>query len=127
MFSKKDILNITFRQWKGESLKEIAPDFNTDEKTLAQLRKENKAEFAHLESEFRVAEIQRLTAEDPVRKAHYGFVLQAYMLMKTRDQMSKAIVEFSQQSDKADTHLHTLAEAETVLQAFETAFGIKLM
>lgn len=28
MFSKKDILNIAFRQWKGESLKAIALDYN---------------------------------------------------------------------------------------------------
>ena len=127
MFSKKDILNIAFRNWKGESLKGIAPDYNTTEKALLNLRKENSAEFAHLETEFRNAEIQRLTAGDPTRKAQYGFVISAYMLVRTREQLPKAIVEFSQQSDKAETHLQTLNEAESVLEAFEADFGITLV
>lgn len=127
MFSKKDIINIAFRNWKGESLKDIAPDYNTTPKALAQLRKENSAEFAHLETEFRNAEIQRLTAGDPIRKAQYGFVLSAYMLVRTRDQLPKAIAEFSQQSDKPDAHLQTLVEAEAVLSEFESDFGITLV
>ena len=105
MISKKDLLNIAYRNWKGESLAEIADDYATTEKALAQLRKENKAEWVHLEAEFRNAEIQRLTAGDPIRQARYGFVLQAYMLVKTRTQLPKAIVEFSQQSDK-QTHTY---------------------
>lgn len=80
-----------------------------------------------LEAEFRTAEIRRLTADDPIRKAHYGFVLSAYMLVRTRTQMTKAIVEFSQQSDKPDAHLQTLAEAEAVLAEFEADFGITLV
>lgn len=127
MFSKKDILNIAFRQWKGESLKAIASDYNSTEKALIQLRKENLSEWTHLETEFRSAEIQRLTAGDPIRKAHYGFVLSAYMLVRTREQLPKAIVEFSQQSNKADTHLQTLNEAEAILEAFEADFGITLV
>ena len=117
--------NIAFRNWKGESLKNIAPDYDTTEKALIQLRKDNRAEFAHLETEFRNAEIQRLTAGDPIRKAQYGFVLSAYMLVRTREQMPKAIVEFSQQSNKTETHLQTLDEAEAVLSEFEADFDIK--
>ena len=127
MFSKKDILNIAFRQWKGEPLKAIAKDYNTTQKALIELRKENKAEFAHLETEFRTVEIQRLTAGDPIRKAQYGFVLSAYMLVRTRDQMPKAIVEFSKQSVKTEAHLHSTVEAEVVLEEFEADFGIKLV
>lgn len=127
MFSKKDILNIAFRQWKGESLKAIALDYNTPQKSLKQLRKENKAEFTYLEAEFRTAEIQRLTAGDPIRKAQHGFVLSAYMLVRTSDRLPKAIVEFSQQSPKTETHLHTLDEAETVLKSFEDDYGITLI
>ena len=127
MFSNKDLINTVFRHWKGESLKEIAPDFDTDEKTLAKLRKEKRAEFAHLEAEFHKAEIQRLTAEDPVRKAHYGFVIAAYMFVKARAHLPEAIVEFSQQSPKTETHLHTVAEAKQVLESFEADFGITLV
>ena len=127
MFSKKDVLNIAFRQWRGESLKEIAPDYDTTEKDLAKLRKEKRAEFAHLEAEFHKAEIQRLTAEDPVRKAHYGFVIAGYMFAKARAHLPEAIVEFSQQSPKTETHLHTVAEAKQVLESFEADFGITLI
>ena len=127
MFSKKDILNIAFRIWKGDSLKVIALDYDTTQKALKQLRSTNHAEFSHMETEFRNAEIQRLTAGDPIRKAHYGFVLSAYMLVRTREQMPKAIMEFSQQSPKTDSHLHTEGEAETVLADFEADFGITLV
>ena len=127
MFSKKDILNIAFRNYKGESLKAIAPDYNSTEKALALLRKENRAEFTHLEAEFRNAEIQRLIASDPIQQAQYGFILSAYMLVRSRTQMPKAIVEFSQKSDKPDAHLHTMEEAEAVLESFEAYFGIKLV
>ena len=119
--------NIAFRNWKGESLKNIAPDYDTTEKALIQLRKDNRAEFAHLETEFRNAEIQRLTAGDPIRKSHYGFVIAAYMLVRTREQLPKAIVEYSQKSSKVEAHLQRLAEAEAVLQAFEADFGIALI
>ena len=119
--------NIAFRNWKGESLKNIAPDYDTIEKARIQLRKDNRAEFAHLETEFRNAEIQRLTADNPTRKAQDGFVLSAYMLVRTRAQLPKTIVEFSQQSDKVEAHLQTLAEAKAVLSDFETAFGITLV
>ena len=94
---------------------------------MIQLRKANKAEFAHLETEFRNAEIQRLTAGDPVRKAHYGFVIAAYMFVKARAHLPEAIVEFSQQSPKTETHLHTVAEAKQVLESFEADFGITLV
>ena len=127
MFSKRDILNIAFRHWKGEALKAIAKNYNTTEKQLVQLRKENKAEITHLEAEFRAAEIQRLHARDPIRQAHYGIVLQAYMLVRTRAQLPKAIMEFSQQSDKVEAHLQTLTEAEAVLESFEAHFGITLI
>ena len=89
--------------------------------------RENSAEFTHLETEFRNAEIQRLTAGDPIRKAQYGFVRSAYMLVRTREQMPKAILAFSQQSDKPDAHLQTLSEAEAVLEAYEADFGITLV
>ena len=127
MFSKKDILNIAYRQWKGDPLKAIATDYDTTEKALVKLRKENKAEFTHLETEFRNAEIQRLTAGDPIRMAHYGFVLSAYMLARTREQMPKAIVEFSQQSNKTEAHIASTTQAEAVLEAFEADFGITLV
>ena len=119
--------NIAFRNWKGESLKTIAPDYDTTEKALIQLRKDNRAEFGHLETEFRNAEIQRLTAGDPIRQAHYGFILAAYMLVRTRTQVPKAIIEFSQQSEKIDPRLHSTAEAEAVLESFEADFGIKFV
>ena len=76
---------------------------------------------------FRNAEIQRLTAGDPIRKSHYGFVIAAYMLVRTREHLPKAIVEFSQESDKLEAHLQTLAEAEAVLETFEADFGITLV
>ena len=127
MFSKRDILNIAYRQWKGEPLKAIATDYDTTEKVITQLRKDNRAEFAHLETEFRAVEIQRLSAGDAIRKSHYGFVIASYMLVRTRTQLPKAIVEFSQQSNKPDAHLQTLAEAEAVLADFEADFGITLL
>ena len=49
------------------------------------------------------------------------------MLVRTREQMPKAIVEFSQQSNKTETHLQTLDEAEAVLSEFEADFDIKLV
>lgn len=127
MFSKRDILNIAYRNWKGESLKTIALDFKTSEKALAQLRKDNKAEFAHLEAEFRNAEIQRLTAGDPIRQTHYGFIIAAYMQVRMRTQIPQAILEFSKQSDKPDAHIQTLSEAESILESFEADFGIQLV
>lgn len=127
MFSQRDVLNIAFRQWKGESLKAIAPDYNTTEKALTELREENKADFKVFEAEFYKAEIQRVTLEDPIRKAQYGFVLSAYMLVRTRRQLPKAIVDFSQESDKTEAHLQTLAEAESILESFEADFGITLI
>ena len=127
MFSKKDRIHIAFRNWKGESHETIAEDYNITKKGLAQVLRENKAEIAHLEAEFRSAEIERLSAEDPIRKAHYGFVLQAYAFVRSRAQLPKAILEFSQESDKPDAHLHTLQSAETVLESFEDDFGITLI
>lgn len=57
MFSKKDLINTFFRHWKGESLKEIAPDYDATEKNLLRLRKENRETFSHLEAEFKQAEL----------------------------------------------------------------------
>ena len=127
MFSKRDILNIAYRNWKGDTLKAIAADYDTTEKAISQLRKDNRAEFAHLETEFRNAEIQRLTAGDATRKTHYGIVLSAYMLIRSRAQLPQAVIEFSQQSHKPDAHIQTLAEAETLIAAFESDFGITLI
>ena len=64
---------------------------------------------------------------DPIRKSHYGFVIAAYMLVRTREQLPKAIVEYSQKSSKVEAHLQTLAEAEAVLAEFEADFGITLV
>lgn len=119
--------NIAFRNRKGESLKDIAPDYDTTEKALIQLRKDNRAKFAHLETEFRNAETQRLTAGDPIRKSHYGFVIAAYMLVRTREQLPKAIVGYSRKSSKVETYLQRLSEAEAVLEAFEADFAIALI
>lgn len=127
MLSQKDILHIAFRQWKGEALETIAADYDTTAERLEQLRENLKAEFTQLEADFRSAEIQRLTAGDPIRKAQYGFVLSAYMLVRTRSQLPKAIVDFSQQSEKTEAHVHTLTEAEAVLESFEADFGITLV
>ena len=127
MFSRKDILNIAFRIWKGEPLKSIAQDYNTTQKALNKLRKDNRAEFAHLETEFRAAEIQRLHAGDPVKAAHYGFVIAAYMRVRTRAHLPGAMVEFSRHSDKPEAILHTIDEAEAVLADFEADFGITLV
>ena len=49
------------------------------------------------------------------------------MLVRTREQLPKAIVEYSQKSSKVEAHLQTLAEAEAVLAEFEADFGITLV
>ena len=49
------------------------------------------------------------------------------MLVRTREQLPKAIVEYSQKSSKVEAHLQTLDEAEAVLSEFEADFDIKLV
>ena len=41
--------------------------------------------------------------------------------------MPKAIIEFSQQSDKPEAHVKSTNEAEAVLESFEADFGITLV
>jgi len=127
MFSKKDILNIAFRRWKGECLKKISQDYNTSEFDLVKLEKENQAEIAAYESLFCKVEIQRLIAGDPIRKIQYGFVLSAYFFSRTREGLPEVIMEFSQKSVHVEARLGNFSEAERVLESFEEDFGIRLL
>lgn len=125
--SKQDFIGIVHKHFTGESLKAIATGHGISEKALIQFKNQNQAEWTHYESQFKQAAVNRLTAGDPVRKAKYGFILSAFFLAPTREQLAKTIMSVSQRNKNSDLHIHTNEDAESLIEEFESDWGITLL
>lgn len=126
MFSPKERLHISYRHWKGESLQQIADDFAVDVDTIIKMRKDHPDEIKGYEKGFAIAETQRLMSDDPVSKARFGIVLQAYVRVKDQAQLPQGICEASKGIHGITGEMN-LKEAEDAIKDFEDYYNIKLI
>lgn len=126
MFSKRQIITIAFRNWKGEPLGIIANDYDTTIDVLEQLQEDNKAYIESLETEFQSAELQRLSS-DSDRKARHGIVFSAYLASRNRSKLPRAVIEYTENAPHTQKLIASTTEAEDAIKAFEEDFGITLL
>ena len=124
MIRKKDWITIVYRHWRGESIRTLAKDFDMKQQELRKMLNTQADDVARLESEFE--------SDHTARKQRNGFVLLAYTLCRSREQLSRGVIEMSEKSQNRITvvetaQIQTLEEAEQAIADFELDFGITLV